>query len=90
MTSLRGVAPPRTVFSEYHAAGSITGAFMVRHGSFKYVYYVGMPPQLFDLEADPLRNAGSGPGPGLAGVVADMRGEVAPCGGSRRHGRAGP
>jgi choline-sulfatase len=26
---------------------------MLRDGSLKLVYYVGMPPQLFDLEADP-------------------------------------
>ena len=39
--------------SEYHAAGAATGAFMVRKGKFKYVYYVGMAPQLFDLKADP-------------------------------------
>ena len=65
-----GVAPPRTVFSEYHAAGSITGAFMIWHGSFKYVYYAGMPPQLFDLEADPYETQDLGQDPAFAGVVA--------------------
>lgn len=65
-----GVAPPRTVFSEYHAAGSITGAFIIRHGSFKYVYYAGMPPQLFDLEADPYETQDLGQDPAFAGVVA--------------------
>src|SRR5690606_24369744 len=48
-----GSAPGRTVLSEYHAAGAATGAFMIRRGKYKYVYYVGMPPQLFDLDADP-------------------------------------
>jgi choline-sulfatase len=43
----------RTGFSEYHDGGSKTGAFMVRWGKWKYVYYAGMQPQLFDLEADP-------------------------------------
>jgi len=43
----------RVVFSEYHAAGAKTGVFMLRQGAYKYVHYVGMPPQLFDLEADP-------------------------------------
>ena len=43
----------RIVFGEYHAAGAISGAFMLRQGAFKYVYYVGYPPQLFDLEKDP-------------------------------------
>jgi choline-sulfatase len=33
--------------------GSTTGAFMIRHGKWKYVHYVAYPPQLFDLERDP-------------------------------------
>jgi choline-sulfatase len=49
----RGLAPDRTILSEYHAAGAITGAYMIRHGRHKYVHYVGMPPMLFDLAADP-------------------------------------
>ncbi|MCP5149731.1 MAG: sulfatase-like hydrolase/transferase [Ectothiorhodospiraceae bacterium] len=48
-----GDRPERTVLSEYHAAGSCTGFFMIRHGRYKYVHYVGHAPQLFDLEADP-------------------------------------
>ena len=44
----------RTILSEYHAAGSPTGVFMLRKGRWKYVLYVGHRPQLFDLEADPL------------------------------------
>jgi choline-sulfatase len=43
----------RVVFSEYHAAGAMTGAFMIRRGRYKFVYYVGLPPQLFDHETDP-------------------------------------
>jgi choline-sulfatase len=45
--------PDRTVFSEYHAAGAASGMFMLRRGRWKYVYFVGMKPQLFDLETDP-------------------------------------
>ena len=45
--------PDRTVLSEYHDGGSSTGAFMVRWGDWKYVHYVGLPPQLFDLANDP-------------------------------------
>ena len=56
--SLRQVAgeqddADRTVFSEYHDGGSTTGTFMVRWDRWKYIYYVGHPPQLFDLIADP-------------------------------------
>jgi choline-sulfatase len=43
----------RIAFSEYHAVFSPSGIFMVRDTRYKYVYYVGYPPQLFDLVADP-------------------------------------
>jgi choline-sulfatase len=43
----------RPAFAEYHAAGAETGAFMLRQGSWKLIHYVDMPPQLFDLTADP-------------------------------------
>ena len=55
--SLVGVAqgeqPGRPVLAEYHAIGSVSGGTMLRHGRWKYCHYVGLPPQLFDLEADP-------------------------------------
>ncbi|MDE2363720.1 MAG: sulfatase-like hydrolase/transferase [Hyphomicrobiales bacterium] len=43
----------RIVFSEYHAAGSPSASYMIRKGRFKFIYYVGFRPELFDLEADP-------------------------------------
>jgi choline-sulfatase len=48
-----GEQPQRNVLSEYHGMGSTTGAFMIRHGRYKYVHYVAYRPQLFDLERDP-------------------------------------
>jgi choline-sulfatase len=48
-----GERPQRTVLSEYHGMGSTTAAFMVRVEQYKYVHYVGYPPQLFDLADDP-------------------------------------
>ena len=57
--------------SEYHAAGAAAAAFMIRMGSFKYVHYVGMPPQLFDLAADPQETRDLGQDPGYRGVVAE-------------------
>lgn len=58
-----GETPERTVLSEYHGMGSRQGAFMIRHGDYKYVYYVSYPPQLFDLRSDPdeLNDLGSDP-----------------------------
>jgi choline-sulfatase len=49
----RGAMPVRTILSEYHAASSPSGAFMIRHGRFKYIHYTGYAPMLFDLETDP-------------------------------------
>ena len=43
----------RVILSEYHAAGAVTGAFMLVKGSWKLVHYVGFDPELFDLERDP-------------------------------------
>ena len=45
--------PQRTVFSEYHAYGAPSGAFMLRQGHYKYIYYVGYDAELFDLQNDP-------------------------------------
>lgn len=57
-SSLLGIAsePDRTervVLSQYHAAGSISGAYMLRHGSYKYIHYAGYTPELYDLNGDP-------------------------------------
>ncbi len=49
----RGEIPRRSVLVEYHATGSSAGAFALRVGRFKYVYYCAYPPELFDLESDP-------------------------------------
>ena len=46
-------ARERVILSEYHAAAAIAATYMIRHGQYKYVHYVGMAPMLFDLAADP-------------------------------------
>ena len=43
----------RVVFSEYHAASSVSGAFMIRKDQWKYIHYEGFDPELFDIENDP-------------------------------------
>ena len=43
----------RIGFSEYHAVGAPSAGFMLTRGRFKYHYYVGYAPELFDLQADP-------------------------------------
>jgi choline-sulfatase len=73
---VRGVAPRRTMLSEYHAAGAATGAFMIRKGRFKYVYYAGMPPQLFDLDSDPQEARDLAREPGYRGLAEDCEREL--------------
>lgn len=45
--------PNRQVFSEYHAVGAESAAYMLADARYKYHYYVGFPPELFDLRNDP-------------------------------------
>lgn len=43
----------RPVLSEYHDGGSPTGMFMLRNARWKYNYYPGYAPELYDMENDP-------------------------------------
>ena len=72
----RGTAPRRTVLCEYHAAGGATGAFMIRHGPFKFVHYVGMPPMLFDLDRDPQECNDLSADPGYQSLIRDCLDEL--------------
>ena len=66
-----GATPRRNVFSEYHAMGSTTGAFMIRHGRYKFVYYPKYAPQLYDLQTDPEELQDLGEDPEYAAVRAE-------------------
>lgn len=68
--------PERPVFSEYHASGSCSGAFMLRKGRWKLVYYAGMAPQLYDLESDPEERVDLGADPAHAGVRGRLEAEL--------------
>lgn len=52
-----GVGEDRVAFAEYHAMGARNAGFALRKGRHKLIYHVGMPSQLFDLEADPLEES---------------------------------
>jgi choline-sulfatase len=69
----QGATPERNIMAEYHGMGSTTGAFMIRHGKYKYVHYIGYPPQLFDLENDPEELSDQAANPDHAGVLAECR-----------------
>ena len=62
----------RVVFSELHDDGSLTGTFMVRNDGWKLVHYVGYPPQLFNLSADPLETRDLAGSPATAGIEGDL------------------
>ena len=66
-----GAARERVILSEYHAAAAIAASYMIRHGKYKYVHYVGMAPMLYDLAADPDELHDRGQDPGYAQVLAD-------------------
>jgi choline-sulfatase len=66
-----GAHPERPVISEYHAIGSVAGAFMLRFGQWKYCHYVVYPPQLFDLAADPEELRDLAGDPRFAAIVAE-------------------
>ncbi len=66
-----GETPERTVLSEFHDGGSVTGCFMIRREEWKYLHYAGSRPQLFDLANDPLEDEDLGESPRHAGVRRD-------------------
>lgn len=66
----------RAVFSEYHAAGAASGAFMIRRGRWKYNYYVGFEPELFDLTADPEEFCDLAASPAHGAILAELHGEL--------------
>ena len=69
----RGEQPGRNVLSEYHGMGSTTGAFMIRHGDYKYVHYVAYPPQLYNMAADPEELQDLAGNPAYASVLEECR-----------------
>jgi choline-sulfatase len=65
-----GEKPERSIISEYHAAASVTGTFMIRHGRWKYIHHVGYRPELFDLDADPGETTDLAAMPGMEEALA--------------------
>jgi choline-sulfatase len=66
----------RPAFSEYHAVGAASGAFMLRKGRWKYHEYIGFEPELFDLESDPAEATNLATDPACAAQVAKLRDEL--------------
>ena len=66
----------RIVFSEYHAAGAVSGAFMIRKGRYKLIHYAGFDPELFDLVNDPEETRDLANAPELHSVRKELYGAL--------------
>ena len=66
----------RASFSEYHAVGAPSGAFMLRRGRWKYHEYIGFPSELFDLVNDPNETINKADDPSCADITVMLRGEL--------------
>ena len=50
----KGTDKERVVFGEYHGAGAISAAYMIRTLKYKYIHYAnGFDPELYDSANDP-------------------------------------
>lgn len=63
-------------FSEYHAVGSPSAAYMLVRGRFKYHHYVGYAPELFDLATDPEETRNLAAAPAFAATLAAFDAEL--------------
>ncbi len=63
----------RPIFSEYHALGALTGGFMIKKGDWKYIHYVGLPDQLFNVANDPDEIENRADDPTCADILSDLR-----------------
>lgn len=66
----------RVAFSEYHAAGADTAAFMIRKGNHKLIYYVEYEPELFDHANDPEELNNVAGNPAYADVLKDLQSKL--------------
>lgn len=64
------------VFSEYHTMGMEHAGYMVKEGRYKYNYYVGHRPELYDLSADPDELVDVAGDPAYADVRKDLHGKL--------------
>lgn len=66
-----GDCPDRIIFSEQHSAGAKSAVYMVRRNAHKYVRYMeDYPPQLFNLDTDPLELHDLAGDPAHAGILS--------------------
>jgi choline-sulfatase len=66
----------RATFSEYHAVGAPSGAFMLRRGHWKYHEYIGYAPELFRLDFDPDEALNRADDPSCSAILAALRDDL--------------
>ena len=64
------------VVAEYHAQGMLSAGYMAKKGNLKYNYYVDLPPQLFNLAADPNEFVNLAGHPSWAAVQSNLHQEL--------------
>lgn len=71
-----GTDAERVIFSEYHAVGAVSGAYMVRKGDWKLIHYHDFAPELFDLKNDPEEITNLANTPAYSKNLAEMEAEL--------------
>ncbi|MEM7463282.1 MAG: sulfatase-like hydrolase/transferase, partial [Pseudomonadota bacterium] len=66
----------RPIFSEYHATAAVSAEYMIRRGRYKYIHYVGFPPELYDLEDDPEELSNLAMSPEYSGVLREFEAQL--------------
>lgn len=68
--------PNRVIFSEYHAVGAVSAAYMLRKGDWKLIHYHNFAPELFNLAEDPEETRNRAADPDAAQALADLENEL--------------
>lgn len=63
---------PGVAFGEYHGHDAVAAEFMVCTPRWKYIHYIGLPAELFDLEHDPSEMHDLGNDPRHAATRAEL------------------